>query len=701
VEKLYITGRERKIIEILLQSEHEITLGELASQLQVSNRTVQRDLKHVEEMLQDYHLTLKRKPGFGLELHGSEANKFDLSLILTGVKYTDFTPDERHAIILLALLEANEPLKLYILANELKVTEATVSNDLDQIQKELKEYQLTLVRKRGYGIKIVGKERNKRAAISHLISKHVDEIDLISLLKSNIKLKSGQNNVEIFNRLLGIINPENLSIIENEVEKIRASLPYGLADSAYIGLVVHLALVIERLKNGDIIEFDPTYLEQIQPLQEYKLASKMIKQLEQSLDITIPKDEIGYITMHLLGAKLRIDHNYLIEDSNLGIAYNAKKLIQFVSEQYGEDLMNNYGLLNDLVAHLKPAIYRLKQQMNIKNPMINDILKNYRDLFDVVKTGVNKIFVGIEFPDEEIGYLVLHFGSALINSKADNPLTALVICPSGIGSAKMLAEQLQKKLPEIKHVDNLSIFDLDKALESQYDLIVSTIPLQSSTNYILASPFLTKDDINRIKKAIRKTQINPSSLKKQQVPNKKSPSKTDLSQRLQTIQNFSKSTLDLLTSFDVIPLEQKGTIEETLAYICDILEKNKVINDKSKVLTDIIERQSSGGLGIPETELALYHTRTNGVQNISFTIFPLQTPIEIMSMNEQTMNCTTILFMLAPIDPSQEILEILSFLSSVIIQDDKSIQTFESANRGEIFSFLSEQLNHFINSKLT
>src|SRR5690625_7392780 len=106
----------------------------------------------------------------------------------------------------------------------------------------------------------------------------------------------------------------------------------------------------------------------------------MIKQLEQSLDITIPKDEIGYITMHLLGAKLRIDHNYLIEDSNLGIAYNEKKLIQFVSEQYGEDLMNNNGLLNDLVAHLKPVIYRLKQQMNIKNPIINNILKNYRDL---------------------------------------------------------------------------------------------------------------------------------------------------------------------------------------------------------------------------------------------------------------------------------------------------------------------------------
>src|SRR5690625_7614924 len=112
---------EIKLIVLLVELDDEITIAQSAYQRKLANRTIQMDFKHVEEMLEDHHLTLKRKLGFGLELHGSEANKFDLSLILTGVKYTDFTPDERHAIILLALLEANEQLKLYILSNELKV----------------------------------------------------------------------------------------------------------------------------------------------------------------------------------------------------------------------------------------------------------------------------------------------------------------------------------------------------------------------------------------------------------------------------------------------------------------------------------------------------------------------------------------------------------------------------------------------------
>lgn len=631
---LYISGRQRKIIDILLHSRQGKTLAQIASQLQVSNRTIQRDLKQVEEILHRYQLTLKRKSGSGVELLGNESKKLALSIALKEVKYTDFTPDERHAIILLALLESNEPLKLYILANELKVTEATISNDLDIIHKKLEKYQLTLIRRRGYGIEIIGKEQNKRAAISHLISEHIDEIDLISLLKSNIQLKSGQHNVEIFNRLLGVINPENIKIIENEVEKMIALLPYGLADSAYIGLVVHLALVIERLKQGEIIKFDQTYLKQIQQSQEFELASKMIRQLEKSLDITIPNDEIGYITMHLLGAKLRIDHNYIIEDSNIGIAYNAKKLIQFISEQYEEDLMSNNSLLNDLVAHLKPAIYRLKQQMNIKNPLIDEIKTNYQDLFNLIQTGVNEIFVGIQFPDEEIGYLVLHFGSALIHSRADIPLTALVICPSGIGSAKMLAEQLQKKLPEIKQVDNLSVFDLDDHLANQYDVIVSTIPLKSEINYILASPFLTVDDIDRIKKVIRRKQINPTPSNKDRTTGV-NQSPTNLPQHLQMIHNISKASLELLSSFDVIPLEQKGAVEEIIATICTLLKQNNVIQNHSTVLTDLISRQKSGGLGIPETNLALYHTRTNGVEQISFTVFPLNIPIDIKGMDGQ------------------------------------------------------------------
>src|SRR5699024_4139169 len=176
---------------------------------------------------------------------------------------------------------------------------------------------------------------------------------------------------------------EKLQFIEREVGKIRDDLPYDFADNAYIGLVVHLALAMERIQQGDNIQFDPKKLKQMQQSNEYKIEATLIQRLEKVLNISIPDDEISYITMHLMGARLRINHDYIIEGSNLHIAYQARKLIHYVSSNFNKNPTTYTQLLNDLVAHLKPAIYRLKQQMNIRNPMIDQIKQDYPALFDL------------------------------------------------------------------------------------------------------------------------------------------------------------------------------------------------------------------------------------------------------------------------------------------------------------------------------
>src|SRR5699024_9759234 len=116
---------------------------------------------------------------------------------------------------------------------------------------------------------------------------------------------------------------------------------------------------------------------------------------------------------------------YLIKDSNFDIAYQAKKLINYVSNALQEDVQDNGRLLNDLVAHLQPTIYRLQQQMTIKNPLIDEIMRDYQELFDIIQAGVTEIFPEIAFPKEEIGYLVLHFGSVLIHFQKDLHLHVL------------------------------------------------------------------------------------------------------------------------------------------------------------------------------------------------------------------------------------------------------------------------------------
>src|SRR5690625_1409586 len=135
VSKLYISGRERKIVEALLKARQAITMSELASELEVSSRTIHRDLKHVEEIVSAFDVTLDRKSVSGLEMFGHEEDKESLALYINHVKHTDYTPEERQTVILLTLLEAREPIKLYWFVGELHVTVATIRNDLNKIEE--------------------------------------------------------------------------------------------------------------------------------------------------------------------------------------------------------------------------------------------------------------------------------------------------------------------------------------------------------------------------------------------------------------------------------------------------------------------------------------------------------------------------------------------------------------------------------------
>lgn len=55
--------------------------------------------------------------------------------------------------------------------------------------------------------------------------------------------------------------------------------------------------------------------------------------------------------------------------------------------------------------------------MRISNPLLENIKEDYAELFEVVKQAVEQTLVNRDVPEEEIGYLVLHFGSALNDKK--------------------------------------------------------------------------------------------------------------------------------------------------------------------------------------------------------------------------------------------------------------------------------------------
>ncbi|CAM3303059.1 PRD domain-containing protein [Brevibacillus invocatus] len=688
-----VSSRQRAIIELLLQEPKGWTVGGIAAQIKVSARTILRELDSLEALFHQNGLELVRKAGSGVELLGTDEQKQQLRIAVLQQATTEFTAEERHVMILCSLLEATEPVKLISLAIDLKVTKATISHDLDELESKLASVELSLLRKRGYGVELLGSESAKRRAISRLIADHLDDHELIGIIKDNIQHKSMRDADSLTERLLELINKEKLIKVENALKLLEHDLPYPLADSAYIGLVTHLALTVERVEKGENILFDETTLMELSQTMEYQVAQKIMKQMEQLFQIEMPTAEIGYITMHLRGAKLRNSQDEWLWPVNAELMDMTQRLIQFCEERLGVSLRDDNSLFHGLLTHLEPALYRLKSKLEIRNPILNQIKSNYPELFAVTREACSQLFPDLVVPDEEVGYLVMHIGAAVERSKQEQQrYRALVVCSSGIGSSKILATRLKKDFPEIVSLQNLSVFDVGRIPKSEYDVIISTIPLPINTlEYVVVSPLLPPDDIQKIKVhlhqkgkmlSVQKEMITPATIEQ--------PLK-----RLRDTQRYTSYAVELVDGLQIRTWANEGqNIEELMLQICTELRFSGIIQQEEAVVEKLLQREKLGGLGIPGTSMALFHGKYEEVNKTSFTIHLLREPIHLKSMDEQEMSVRMILLLLGPHDVGKEGLEVLSEISSMLIEEEMQA-VLETEEQQRIAEYLAEGLFAF------
>lgn len=703
---MYVSARDRFILELLIQQPEGVTIREIAHSLQVSERTIHRDLTSFDSLLQPYEITLEKITGKGIFLKGPKNQIKQFAEDLQEAKHVDFLPEQRHLIIICKLLESFDPIKLQSLASDLNVTVATVSSDLDKVDEWLGNYDLTLEKRRGYGIQLVGNESSKRKAISGLLAENFDETDILQYIRRQLPTQGSDLSESIAGQLLGFINVEKLKKVEIAVERISRSIDYRIADSAYIALVVHLSLAIERIVKGENISINDKLAKHLQDKKEYLLATKLAQELEQTFSLHIPDAEICYITMHLRGAKLRQDNQILFTEDNLDTAMIAKKLIHEVSEQVHADLDADSSLYQGLMAHLDPALYRLKQGMHIHNPLQDKIQQNYPELFSTVKQALKTVMTDVEIPDEEIGFLVLHFGSSI--EREDNRRThkAVVICSSGIGSSKMISSRLKNEFPNITQVKNQSLFDLDQISNNELDLVISTIPLvDHAIDYVQVNPFLTEGDVRKIQDYIDRrehydalSEVPLLKAKKEQQPSKKEHK--EVVSMLRKMQKSLTSTVSLLEHFRIYQHDPSLPLWESVSTVILQLKDQGLVTNEYEVTRSLKERANLSGLGIPNTNLALFHARNDHVLTPIFVVLELSQPVDVSAMDGNHIEMKRILIMLGSTSMTEDETKILSAISAMIVDNDESTSLFNNGSEEVLSNFISEKLLKFYENYL-
>ncbi|MEC0768412.1 BglG family transcription antiterminator [Bacillus atrophaeus] len=674
---MYMTAREQKLMKHLLSQSRYVTVNEMAEAMQVSTRTIHRELKSIKPIMQRYNLTLDKQPGKGLKMVGSMEGKQKLLTDLSHEQH-EYSADERKLLILCSLLESQEPIKLYTLAKDLQVTNATVSYDLDELEEWISPFGLTLIRKRGYGIQLMGPEDAKRKIVGNLIVNRLDIQMFLEAVELNIKGKTDTSE-----KMFGVVSKGELLKMERVLFRLKEKTAYALSDSSYIALVVHLTFAMERIQLGETISMEAEELHTLKNTKEYSSALEIAGELEKAFGVTIPEAEVGYITIHLRSANRKYETEYKAQEIELEIALQTKRLIAFISEKIRMDLTENRSLYEGLIAHLEPAMNRIKEGMGIYNPMKEQIKRDYFLLYMAIEEGMEKSFPDMTFSDDEIAYLVLHFGSALEIKKEEAKIKALIVCSSGIGSSKMLASRLKKELPEIQSFDMSSLIELKDRDIGAYDMIVSTVPIPyENIDYIVVSPLLNEEDANQVKQYIKRK--IPLILEKKRRPDNGRCKETDIPDTLKTAEKMGRyldSIQHVLKNFTVNNIDTKPDDEPLPHQMFRLLEAEGLIHDAKKAAVCLLEREKQGGLGIPETGMALYHLKNEEIVLPFFKIYDLSKPYEVNGMDGKPLSMSRVLVMMAPADLPAEGSEILSAISSAIIESKESMKAFQ--NEGE------------------
>ena len=696
--------RAKEIIQILCSQTQYITIASIAEKLNISSRTILRELDEVEELLEKSGVKLDKKTNRGLYIKGSIDEKASVLKLLEVLGENKiFTPQERQSIILSELLQKQEPAKLFYFTKIFDVSEGTISRDLDGLDAWLKQYDLKLIRKPGLGVYVEGAEASIRKATINLIYENIDQNDLHNFIKEKFKMVSQSQlgiQVKMRNRLLNLIDNDTVSQLEALIHEIESILGYSLADSAYVGLVVHLALAVQRIRNCEKITIEKSYLNEVRQKPEFRVAEHLGRSIEKILAIEIPEDEIAYITMHIIGSKNRdvVNEQQGSGTSGYELVRLAREIIRVAERESNCYLEQNHKLLVGLVNHLGPAINRLKMNMDIRNPLLNEIKAFYPHIIEISKKCAQLIenHYHVKIPESEIGYIALHLGAAIEKKEVGDKgiYKAAVACPSGIGASRMLASRIENEYENIVISDVVSTIKLEDYIlkAKEIDFIISTVPIQKvSLPVVVVAPLLTLADRLKLDKFLKDFEaLEESSTKEKR-------STVDLKSKLIQLSKYSETIIEILDNFFIEENSEAESIKELIHFasvrLCNEPEK------QLQMQQELANRENQGNTRISGKEFVLIHCRSEAADRIQLGVIRLREPIIYTNQRNEQEKVFFAVIMVAPYETSKESLEVVGEISRLLIEKSNVLRLFKEGSKQAVDEELSFRLNRFYKVK--
>lgn len=562
-----VKKRYFEIINLVINSNDEITVKDISNLYNITERSIRYDIDELNVFFQ------KKNNKDIIEINNNRLkilySENEIEDIVENIKEKEYFLSENERVNILSyeiFLSKNEFILQYF-TEKYNLSKTTVRYSLKELNKIISEYGLVIDMNNNRGYKIIGSEINIRKYI-------------INILREYIK-NTKEKKIE-YDPLKKIIQKfYKKSRIEESKSTINKILDYTgktISDEAFETLQLFLFISVIRNKNSHEIEEDVENEIFLSKTKEFSKIREILEKIE-----NIKEKDIHYFVDFFLGSySYNLEYSYFL--NWILIESLIDQFIKLLSDKLKVNLTEDKILRKELLNHIKPAIYRMKNKFKLTESILSEVKKQYMELFIKTKSSLKIIsdFIDLSFDEDEAAFITVMIQRAIMRNNPSTLLkkdpNILIVCGLGYSSSRFLYENINNRF-QVNIIDIIPFNQLENYnYLKKADIIISTLDFKlDGMDVITVNAVMNEKDILKLKNyglPEKKSKIKMSELLS---IIKKVPDETELKKQL--MRNFGENIYD-----------DMGEKSETGKSFVELLSKKSIkLNVAANNLDEVIE----------------------------------------------------------------------------------------------------------------
>ena len=562
-----VKKRYFEIINLILNSNDKITVKDISNLYNITERSIRYDIDELNMFFQEKNnrdIIEINNNRLKILYSGNEIEE-----IVRNIRVKEYFLSENERVNILAyeiFLVKNEFILQYF-TEKYNLSKTTVRHSLKELNKIIDEYGLVIDMNNNRGYKIIGNEVNIRKYMINILRKYIKNTK-----EKNIEYNPLEKIIQKFLKKSRIKESKNL------INKILDYTEKTISDEAFETLQLFLFISQIRNENGYEIEEDLENKIFLSKTLEFSKIKEILEKVK-----SIKEKDIYYFVDFFLGSySYNLDYSYFL--NWILIESLIDQFIKLLSDKLGVNLTEDKILRKELLNHIKPAIYRMKNKFKLTESILSEVKSQYMELFVKTKSSLKIIsdFINLSFDEDEAAFITVMIQRAIMRN---NPATLfkkdtyiLIVCGLGYSSSRFLYENINNRF-QVNIIDIIPFNQLENYnyLEKA-DIIISTLDFKlDGIDVITVNPIMNEKDILK--------------LKNYGLPEKKSKIKlTELLNIINKITDEAELKRQLMKNFEeniYDDTEQKVEIGKSFVEL--LSEKNIKLNADADNLDEVIE----------------------------------------------------------------------------------------------------------------